>query len=81
MTTAGIQKAGGTDTEKLITAMEGLEFQTPKGKMIFRKDDHQALQSMYSFKMVSKPDVAWLVPALVRELSLQETAPPIMNKR
>lgn len=78
---AGIQKAGGTDTEKLIAAMEGLEFQTPKGKMIFRKEDHQALQSMYSFKMVAKPDVAWLVPTLVRELSLQETAPPIMNKR
>ena len=49
--------------------------------MIFRKEDHQALQSMYSFKMVSKPDVAWLIPTLVRELSLQETAPPIMNKR
>src|SRR5882672_11390468 len=41
---AGIQKAGGTDTEKLIAAMEGLEFQTPKGKMVFRKEDHQALQ-------------------------------------
>jgi branched-chain amino acid transport system substrate-binding protein len=76
-----IQKAGGTDTEKLITAMEGMEFQTPKGKMTFRKDDHQALQSMYAFKMTSKPDVPWLVPQLVRELSPQETAPPILNKR
>ena len=61
---AAIQKAGGTDTEKLIAAMEGMEFQTPKGKMIFRKEDHQALQSMYVFKMTSKPDVAWLVPTL-----------------
>jgi branched-chain amino acid transport system substrate-binding protein len=78
---ASIQKAGGTDTEKLIAAMEGLEFQTPKGRMIFRKEDHQALQAMYAFKMVSKPDVAWLVPTLIRELSLQETAPPITNKR
>jgi branched-chain amino acid transport system substrate-binding protein len=78
---AGIQKAGGTDTEKLIAAMEGLEFQTPKGRMIFRKEDHQALQAMYAFKMVSKPDVAWLVPTLTRELSLQETAPAIVNKR
>lgn len=76
-----IQKAGGTDTEKLIVAMEGMEFQTPKGKMIFRKDDHQALQSMYAVKMVSKPDVPWLVPTLIRELSPQETAPPIANKR
>jgi len=78
---AGIQKAGGTDSEKLIAAMEGLEFQTPKGKMVFRKEDHQALQAMYAFKMVGMPDVAWLVPTLTRELSMQETAPAITNKR
>ncbi|HEV8458058.1 MAG TPA: substrate-binding domain-containing protein, partial [Methylomirabilota bacterium] len=68
-----IQKAGGTDTEKLIAAMEGMEFQTPKGKMMFRKEDHQALQSMYVFRMTSKPDVAWLIPVLTKELSPQET--------
>jgi branched-chain amino acid transport system substrate-binding protein len=76
-----IKKAGGTDTEKLITAMEGMEFDTPKGKMTFRKEDHQALQSMYAFKMISKPDVPWLIPQLTRELTPQETAPPIQNKR
>src|SRR5260370_4511572 len=37
----GIPKAGGADTEQLIAAMEGLAFQTPKGKMGFRKADHQ----------------------------------------
>jgi branched-chain amino acid transport system substrate-binding protein len=78
---AGIQKAGGTDTERLIAAMEGLEFQTPKGRMVFRKEDHQALQTMYAVKLVSKPDVAWLVPTLVRELSPEQTAPPILNRR
>jgi len=78
---AAIQKAGVTDTEKLIAAMEGMEFQTPKGKMIFRKEDHQALQSMYDFKLTSKADVPWLIPTLTRELSLQETAPPIQNKK
>jgi branched-chain amino acid transport system substrate-binding protein len=49
--------------------------------MTFRKEDHQALQAMYAFKLVAKPDVAWLVPVLTRELSPQETAPPIQNKR
>jgi len=78
---AAIQKAGGTDSEKLIAAMEGMDFQTPKGKMTFRKEDHQALQTMYVFKMASKPDVAWLIPVLTKELSPQETAPPIQNKR
>jgi branched-chain amino acid transport system substrate-binding protein len=77
----GIQKAGGTDTEKLIAAMEGMEFETPKGKMIFRREDHQALQTMYAVKLVSRPEVPWLVPTLVRELSLQQTAPPVTNKR
>jgi branched-chain amino acid transport system substrate-binding protein len=78
---AAVQKAGGTDPEKLVMAMEGMEWQTPKGKMVFRKEDHQALQSMYAFKMTAKPDVPWLIPTLTRELSPQETAPPIMNKR
>jgi branched-chain amino acid transport system substrate-binding protein len=76
-----IQKAGGTDTEKLIQAMEGMEFDSPKGKMVFRKEDHQALQAMYAFKLVARPDVPWLVPTLIRELSPQETAPPILNKK
>ena len=37
--------------------------------MTFRKEDHQALQAMYAFKLVAKPDVAWLVPVLTRELA------------
>jgi branched-chain amino acid transport system substrate-binding protein len=76
-----LRKAGTTDAEKLIAAMEGMDFDTPKGKMTFRKDDHQALQAMYGFKFVSKPDVPWLVPVLTRELSPSETAPPVLNKR
>ena len=76
-----LRKAGTTDTDKLIATMEGMDFDTPKGKMTFRKDDHQALQAMYAFKMVSRPDVPWLVPSLVRELSPAETAPPVANKR
>ena len=77
----GIRKAESTDTEKLIAAMEGMEFMTPKGMMIFRKEDHQALQSMFSFRLDVKPNVEWTIPVLVRELSPQETAPPIMVKQ
>ena len=53
---------------------------TPKGMMKFRKEDHQALQSMFAFELDVKPDVAWAIPVLTRELSMDETAPPIMNK-
>jgi branched-chain amino acid transport system substrate-binding protein len=48
---ASLQKAGSTDTEKLIAAMEGLTFDTPKGPMTFRKEDHQALQDMYHWRI------------------------------
>ena len=75
-----ITKAGTTDTEKLIATMEGMVFMTPKGTMVFRKDDHQALQSMFAFKLDVKPDVEWAIPVLVREMSPAETAPPILNK-
>jgi branched-chain amino acid transport system substrate-binding protein len=78
---AAIQKAGGTDTEKLIAAMEGMEFDTPKGKMVFRKEDHQALQSMYHFKIRTDPNVAWAIPELVRELKIEDMEIPITNKR
>ena len=76
-----VQKAKSTDTEKLIAAMEGMEFDTPKGKMVFRKEDHQALQSMYHFKIKSDPAVAWGIPELVRELKIEDMQVPIQNKR
>jgi branched-chain amino acid transport system substrate-binding protein len=76
-----ITKAKGTDTEKLICSMEGMVFMTPKGTMIFRREDHQALQSMFAFKLEVKPNVDWAVPVLLREMSPAETAPPIQNKR
>lgn len=75
-----IKKAGSTDTEALIAAMEGMEFQTPKGKMIFRKEDHQALQSMYHFKIRVDPEVEWGIPELVRELKIEDMNIPIRNK-
>ena len=78
---AAVQKAKSLDTEKLIAAMEGLEFDTPKGKMMFRKEDHQALQSMYHFKIKSDPAVAWGIPELVRELKIEDMKVPIQNKR
>ncbi len=76
-----IRKAGSTDTEKLIAAMEGLAFETPKGRMTFRKEDHQAMQSMFHFKIKVDPKVAWAIPELVREIKPEEMKVPIRVKR
>jgi len=72
---------GDTGTEKLITAMEGMSFDTPKGKMTFRKEDHQAMQSMYHFRIKNDPAFAWGVPELVHEIKPEEMSVPIRNKR
>jgi len=76
-----VRKAGSTDTEKLIAAMEGLAFETPKGRMTFRKEDHQAMQSMFHFKIKVDPNVAWAIPELVREIKPEEMKVPIRVKR
>ena len=73
--------AGDTNTDKLIKTMEGMSFESPKGKMTFRKEDHQAMQSMYHFKIKVDPAFAWGVPELVREIKPEEMDVPIKNKR
>ena len=76
------KKTGGnTSTEALISAMEGMSFETPKGRMVFRKEDHQALQVMYHFKIKVDPNVAWAIPELVREIKISDMDIPILNKR
>jgi branched-chain amino acid transport system substrate-binding protein len=76
-----IKKAGGTDSEKLIAAMEDMSFESPKGKMTFRKQDHQALQSMYHFRIKKKQANEWDLLELVREIPANEIPLPIKNKR
>ena len=77
-----LKKTGGdTNTNKLISTMEGMSFDTPKGKMTFRKEDHQAMQSMYHFKIKVDPAFAWGVPELVREIKPEDMNIPIRNKR
>ncbi|MBI5277277.1 MAG: substrate-binding domain-containing protein [Burkholderiales bacterium] len=77
-----LKKTGGdTNSDKLIAAMEGMSFETPKGKMTFRKEDHQAMQEMYHFKIKNDPAFAWGVPELVRVIKPEEMQIPIRNKR
>ena len=77
-----LQKSNGnTQTNTLIKTMEGMSFDTPKGKMTFRAEDHQAMQSMYHFKIKVDPAFNWGVPELVREIKADEMQVPIRNKR
>ena len=72
---------GDTASARLIAAMEGLSFETPKGRMTFRPQDHQAMQSMYHFRIKVDPAFAWGVPELIREIKPEEMNVPIRNGR
>jgi branched-chain amino acid transport system substrate-binding protein len=76
-----IKRAGGTDTQKLIAAMAGMSFETPKGTMTFRKEDHQAMQPMYHFRIKKAQAHEWDLLELVREIPASEIPVPVRNKR
>jgi branched-chain amino acid transport system substrate-binding protein len=80
---AALKKTNGdTNTDKLITSMEGLSFDTPKGPMTFRKEDHQAMQSMYHFRVAPGARQGAMADLhLVKEIKATEMNVPIRNKR
>jgi branched-chain amino acid transport system substrate-binding protein len=51
---AAIRKAGSTDTEKLVAAMNGLTFESPFGKVTFRELDHQSTMGAYVGRIAVK---------------------------
>ncbi|MFS0674467.1 ABC transporter substrate-binding protein [Ornithinibacillus sp. 179-J 7C1 HS] len=71
---------GDTTADVLIETMEGMSFETPKGTMTFREEDHQALQEMYSVTLEESDEFDFPVPVLKRVLTPEETAPPILNQ-
>jgi branched-chain amino acid transport system substrate-binding protein len=77
---ASVKAAKSTDTEALIKAMEGLSFETPKGTMTFRPEDHQATQEMYQFKVKANARDNELLD-LVRAIPASELPIPVRNKR
>jgi branched-chain amino acid transport system substrate-binding protein len=49
--------------------------------MTFRKEDHQAMQNMYHFRIKKAQANEWDLLELVREIPAREIPVPIKNKR
>lgn len=79
--------SGSTDTEDLIEAFRGLRFDSPKGEMVIRPEDHQALQAMYHFSIKSEERDDWFadrsvtagVPELIKILPIDAMDIPVRN--
>ena len=50
------ETGGNTSADALIEAMEGLEFEGPKGTIYVRPEDHVAIQDMYIVKILNVDD-------------------------
>ena len=69
-----LETSPSLETEDLIATMEGMSWDTPKGEMTFRPEDHQALQSMLHFKIKVDDAVEWAIPEKVEIIT-----PDMMN--
>ena len=67
---------GETFPEDLIPALEGLEFEGPKGTYIIRPGDHQALVPMYIAELVSLDDPDFLYYDLLETVPALNIIPP-----
>jgi branched-chain amino acid transport system substrate-binding protein len=57
MIIATLQKTGGdASADALVGAMEGLQFEGPKGTIFIRPEDHVAIQDMYIVKLTNLTD-------------------------
>ena len=71
---AGIEKAGGIEADKLRAALETVELESVKGKIAFRKCDHQAVQQGFMVKVVKRGDD--LIPEVIATYPGERTTPP-----
>ena len=78
---AALSKVGDGNGDKMVAAMEGMSFESPKGTMTFRKEDHQAIQPMYHFKIKKDQKNEWDLLELMREIPASELPLPVRNKR
>jgi branched-chain amino acid transport system substrate-binding protein len=72
---AGLEKANGTDTAPLRTALRSVELESIKGKIKFRECDHQAVQQGFMVKVVKKEGFDTPIPEVIATFPGERTTP------
>jgi branched-chain amino acid transport system substrate-binding protein len=68
-------QAGGDDVDAMVKALEGYSFDSVKGKLTVRADDHALLQPMFQAKLTGSGSN--LTATLVKAVDPNDTAPPV----
>lgn len=71
-------REGGDTVEGMIEALEGWTFDSVKGEITVRAEDHAMIQPMYQAKLVQ--DGATFVPELVDTVDAETVEPPVAGK-
>jgi branched-chain amino acid transport system substrate-binding protein len=71
-----MEKAGGTDTEKVVDALASLKYDVAKGPQYYRACDHQSVQSVLVLK--SKPKAAMTSPVDLFDIVANEPGSELM---
>lgn len=67
-------QAGGDDVDAMVKALEGYSFDSVKGKLTIRADDHALLQPMFQAKLSGSGSA--MTATLVKTIDPNDTAPP-----
>jgi branched-chain amino acid transport system substrate-binding protein len=70
---------GGDDVDKMVKALEGWQFDSVKGQLTVRAEDHALLQPMYQAKLAGS-GTAYTATAQ-KTLTGDETAPPVAQMK
>ena len=73
-----VGEGGGSDVDAMIEALEGWEFEGPKGTTTVRAEDHALLQPMYEATLTAEGD--GYVPELVETIDAETVAPPVSGQ-
>lgn len=68
-------REGGDDVEAMIDALEGWSFESVKGEVTVREEDHALIQPMYQVSLV-EGDAGW-EPELIETVDAETVAPPV----
>lgn len=73
MIVRAIEEGGGDDVDAMVAALEGWEFEAPKGTQTIRESDHAMIQPMFQARLVD--DGGNWVPELAGTVSAEDAAP------
>ena len=76
MLARAIGRGGGTDVDRMISALEGWQFVGPKGQQQIRAADHAMLQPMFQVQLKEGANGKY-APVVLKRLRARYTAPPV----